>query len=322
MLLSRRNLILTAGGAALMAALPARAGTQAVGGRAFGSTWRLVLPQETDPRPAALVVERVTERINATLSPWRTKSEITVFNGSPETGWQSCSEEMAAVADSALAIAQLSGGAFDPTVGPLVARFGFGPISGQAGLWQDIATAPGQLKKADPDLTLDFCGIAKGYALDIIAEELGSLGISSALIELGGEVRVIGVRPDGMPWRIGIERPGTAGSEMQRVVAPGVDLALATSGTSAQGFSAQGRSVAHLINPNTSRPIPGDAFSVSVLAKTGMRADALATALAVMGPDVGADWAQGLGVDAMFVSVRRGYVEEKMTGNFESRVIK
>lgn len=321
MTLSRRDLILATGGAALAVALPVWAGAQSIEGRAFGGSWRVALPPEADPTVAIRVVGEVVEQVDGTLSPWRKGSEISRFNRSSDTGWQSCGDEISAVTATALGIAQLTDGAFNPTIGPVVARYGFGPIKGRAGRWQDIQTEPGRLRKAAAGRTLDFCGIAKGFALDKIADRLAANGIPNALIDLGGDVKAVGLRPDGAPWRVGIERPGSDGFDMQRVLKIGNGLALATSGTAAQGFADRGHSIAHLIDPGTGRPIPGEAFSVSVLAKEGMRADALATALAVMGPERGANFARALGVAALFVSVRDNEVAEVMTGEFMRHVI-
>jgi thiamine biosynthesis lipoprotein len=321
MTLSRRDMILATGGAALAVAFPAWAGGHSIEGRAFGGSWRLALPTEADLIVAANVVEQVIEQVDATLSPWRESSEISRFNRSADTRWHRCGDEISEVAAASLEIADLTDGAFNPTVGPIVSRYGFGPIEGRAGRWQDIVTEPGRLRKTAAGRTLDFCGIAKGYALDRIAVGLEAQGISDALIDLGGDVKAIGLRPNGSLWRVGIERPGAPGLEMQRVVAIGAGLALATSGTAAQGYADQGRSIAHLIDPGTGRPISGEAFSVSVVAESGMRADALATALTVMGPEKGADRARGLGIDALFVSVRENVGTEVMTGDFMRHVI-
>ncbi|MGB5557604.1 MAG: FAD:protein FMN transferase [Paracoccaceae bacterium] len=312
--------MLASTGAAFVAALPACASTNALGGRAFGSGWRLVLSSDTDQNAAAAVVTRVVQEVDASLSPWRNDSEIGVFNRSRKTRWQSCSDAVAKVTSECLWVAGFTDGAFDPTVGPLVARFGFGPIRGRAGVWRDITIRAGQLRKAAPDLTLDFCGIAKGYALDQISDGLKSLGVSDALVELGGEVRAMGRHPGGARWRVGIERPGLGPLEMQRVVSPGA-RSLATSGTTTQGYAVDDRSIGHLINPQLGRPIPGGAFSVSVLAETGIRADALATALAVMGPDRGTDFASSMGIAAMFATASAGSVRETMTGDFAKHVI-
>jgi thiamine biosynthesis lipoprotein len=98
-------------------------------------------------------------------------------------------------------------GAFDPTIGPLVNRFGFGPIHGERAHPADLSVSANGLRKRVPGLTLDLCGIAKGYALDRIIEALPAVGVDSVMFELGGEIRTLGRHPDGRAWQIGIERP-------------------------------------------------------------------------------------------------------------------
>jgi thiamine biosynthesis lipoprotein len=325
MQITRRHLILTAA-AGLLAGPAGAAPVQVLGGAAFGSTWRLVLPEAADATRARAAVAGVIARVDATLSPWAAASEIARFNRGSATGWQEAGPEVRAVAAESLAVARLTGGAFDPTVGPLVARYGFGPIRGEPGVWSDIALAPdGRLRKAAPHLTLDFCGIAKGHALDLIAARLAALGLASGLIELGGELRALGRHPAGRPWTIGIERPGSGtaaggGLAFQRLVAPGA-RALATSGTAAQGVAAGGRNLSHLIDPGTGRPAEPDLASVSVLAATGARADALATALCAMGTARGVALARRLDIPALFLSGPGPDPTETMTGDFAAHVL-
>ena len=168
-------------------------------------------------------------------------------------------------------------------------------------------------------MTLDLCGLAKGYALDRIVEGLPSIGVEAALVELGGEICMLGDHPDGRPWHVGIERPDAAPGVMVHVVAPG-RMALATSGTGRQNITLGMGGVSHLIDPRTARPVDAAPASVSVLSDTAMRADGLATALMVMGMDHGAAFAEAHAIPALFVRLDGDGSREIMTGGFGAHV--
>ena len=191
---------------------------------------------------------------------------------------------------------------------------------------RDLHVRRTALRKADPALTLDLCGIAKGYALDAILAALRERGVTHALIELGGEIAALGEHPAGRPWQVAIEVPGRQPVQAHRIIAPR-GLAVATSGHAANGY--QGRvSLSHLIDPQSGRPAKQDLASVCVLAPSAMRADALATALAVHGLDRGVALATRLGVSALFLARRGaqgeaddGPLEETMTGDFAAHIV-
>lgn len=318
---TRRAVLLAAAGAGLSAALPAWAeATRQIGGLAFGSTWRVVLPESIDSRPVRRAVETVIADVDRAMSPWRGDSDLTRFNLSRTTGWIPVPLSMSRVVAESLAVAEMTGGAFDPTVGPLVRRFGFGPITGRSGGCDKLEVRPAGLCKAAPWVTLDLCGIAKGHALDRMTAELTRLGLESALIELGGEIRNLGRHPRGRNWHAAVETPAAELGTVQRIVAPG-GRALATSGHAANGYSREDRSISHIIDPQTSRPATNGVASVTVLSSTAVRADALATALAVMGEETGTAWAERHGIDALFLLHAGGSIGERMTGRFADHVV-
>jgi thiamine biosynthesis lipoprotein len=145
--------------------------------------------------------------------------------------------------------------------------------------------------------------IAKGYAVDQVADALRGLGYGDFLIELGGEVRAQGRRPDGAFWRVAIERPDSALRAVFEVV-PLRDFALATSGDYRDYYELGGRRISHTIDPRTGRPVEHALASVSVLHPDAVHADALATALTVLGPEAGYALAEREGLAAYFI-VRR-----------------
>jgi thiamine biosynthesis lipoprotein len=236
MRMTRRNFLVSTAAAMAWPMGPAAAGTVGIGGPAFGSTWRAALPDETDSVTVRKLVAAVVNEINQAMSPYLEQSELSVFNRTETVDWQNCSTPLADVAGHALEISRQTEGAFDPTIGPLVNRFGFGPIHGERVHPADLSVSSNGLRKRLPGLTLDLCGIAKGYALDRIIEALPAVGVDSVMFELGGEIRTLGRHPDGRAWQIGIERPDTKPGLVEHVVTPG-PLALATSGTGRQTIS-------------------------------------------------------------------------------------
>jgi thiamine biosynthesis lipoprotein len=319
MRMTRRNFLVSTAAAMAWPMGPAAAGTVGIGGPAFGSTWRAALPDQTNSVAVRKLVAAVVNEINQAMSPYLEQSELSVFNRTETVDWQNCSTPLADVAGHALEISRLTEGAFDPTIGPLVNRFGFGPIHGERVHPADLSVSANGLRKRVPGLTLDLCGIAKGYALDRIIEALPAVGVETALVELGGEVRALGTHPDGRAWQVGIERPDGEPGVVQHVVAPG-SLALATSGTGRQNFSLGEGGATHLIDPRSGRPVDAVPSSVSVLADTAMRADALATALMVMGMERGAAFAETHAIPALFVRHGKGGSRATMTGGFDTYV--
>lgn len=284
-------------------------------GLAFGSTWRLVSNAPLRPSADAAIAD-ILAQVDDQMSPYKSRSDLSRFNSMHSDQWQSAPAELCTVASAALAMARFTQGAFDPTVGPLVQRFGFGPIEGASGRFDRIGVAEGALRKRDPQLTLDLCGIAKGYALDQITLALLDENVEQFMLELGGEVRTQGLHPDGRAWRIAIEDPSSTALAARHVVVPG-DKALATSGHRANGLIGP-ISTSHIIDPQSQRPVAPFAASVSVLADTAMQADSLATALAAMGPQ-GPPFAQAHGLSALFV--RTGAQGPWITGSFAAHIL-
>lgn len=314
MMLTRRGLLRLAGGAMLLNTLPAYAANAAVcvrTGPAFGSAWRLVLPDTADAALALARLEAIVARIDALMSPFRPDSDLSRFNAG---GIGRMSHETSHVASAALALARDSDGAFDPTVAPLGRRYGFGPpaisAARPAGSYREIRIAGDSLMSGRPGLSLDLCGIAKGHALD---EIIGALDGLDFLVELGGEIAARGRHPSGRPWRVGIERPGE--TAVQRIIEPG-RRAVATSGDAAQGYDVGGRRYAHVMDPRRRTPVDNDVSSVSVLADNGLIADGLATAAMVLGPQEAGPLLKTHDASALFLMRRSGRLEEVDLGGF------
>lgn len=307
-MVTRRTLLRLASGAALLNVLPemARAGTvQVYAGPAFGSTWRLLLPDTNEATEARSRLEAAVTRVDALMSPFRNDSELARFNAN---GTTYVSRETGLVIRAAMGIAQDSDGAFDPTMAPLGRRYGFGPLAispvRPSGRYGDVSLANDVLRTTCPGLSLDLCGIAKGYALDEIIRALDGLDF---LVELGGEVAARGRHPSGRAWRVGIERPGTG--SLQRMVEAD-SRAFATSGIAAQGYSIGPRHYSHLMDPCTRTPVRNGVVAVSVLAETGLIADGLATACVVLGPEASRSLLLAYDASALFLMRRSSGVAE------------
>lgn len=214
-------------------------------------------------------------------------------------------------------ISQKTGGAFDPTVGALVSLWGFGlkkkePISSEridsirafTGM-DKVRLAGNRLIKTDRRVQLDFNAIAQGYTVDVLGEYLESRGIVHYLIEVGGEVRARGCKPDGQLWAVGIEKP-VSGSEDQRKIQEVLMLqnrSLATSGNYRKFIEENGVRYGHTIDPSTGYPARNRLLSVTVMAEDCTTADALATAFMVMGMERAKEFlAQHSAYDAYFIS--------------------
>lgn len=269
-------------------------------------------------------VDEVLELVNDRMSTYRAGSELSRFNADDSGDWFPVSAETAGVVLLAREIGEASGGAFDPTVGPLVDAWGFGP-EGQpetipsaealAALRERIgldrfdarADPPAALRKLRPGVSLDLSGIAKGYGVDEVARVLESRGIRSYLVEVGGEMRLAGKRSPDADWAIAIERPLDAGRAIERVLHPG-SRAVATSGDYRNYFERDGRRYSHTIDPRTGEPIEHRLASVTVLAADCASADAWATALMVLGPDAGYNLAEERGLAVLLlVRTERGF---------------
>lgn len=242
-------------------------------------------------------IETTLESINAQMSTWRPDSEISRFNRLRSTQWFTISDDFTKVLMAARKINRRTDGAFDVTLGELIDLWGFG--AGARKSFPDpesIATAlrhtgPAKfevdearkaIRKTDPETQIDLSGIAKGYAVDALAGVITDAGIENFLVEIGGEVRASGRRIDGSLWRVAVEKPDTGGRSVQLVV--GLDnAAIATSGDYRKFFEMGGRRYSHIIDPETGSPSEHALASVSVTADDAMTADALATALMVMG---------------------------------------
>ncbi|MDJ1006185.1 MAG: FAD:protein FMN transferase [Paracoccaceae bacterium] len=310
---SRRLALGLLGAAAVLPRAALGGDLDAVSGRAFGTTWRLAARHGSDLAPLGRSIEKLFAEIDRTFSPWREDSTIARFNALP-AGRPLRHPDLAEVTSAALAIARRSAGAFDPTVGPLVARWGFGPIrEGGAPDWRGLSAGAGTLSKLRDDLTLDLCGIAKGWALDRAAARVAASGVDDFLFELGGEFIARGRHPGGRNWRLTIETPDAVAGPAPALRLP-AGTAVATSGLWTQSFRLADRLYSHIIDTDTAAPVAGALRSVTVLAGDAMTADGWATALCAAGAEAGPALAASMDLAALFLIEEAGALRRVETG--------
>ena len=276
-------------------------------------------------------IDALLVTINNQMSTYQDDSELSIINQNKSNDWLDISPELHEVISTALDISRLTSGAFDITVGNMVNIWGFGPgylpvnIPDNESIKEALNTSGYELielrspsyaiKKLNLDIYLDLSGIAKGYAVDQVSDYLEGLNIQSYLVDIGGEIRAKGQKQDGENWRIGIEKPLVDAREIQRVI-PLSDMAMATSGDYRNFFIQDGIRYSHTIDPRTGRPILHNLLSVTVLDDSAMVADALATALMVMGPGDGITFAEKNGISAYYIQSDPNKISEKVSGQF------
>jgi thiamine biosynthesis lipoprotein len=311
-------------------------------GASMGTTWsfKVSLPEGA---PTAWVdamrdtVQSRLDRIESSMSTWDSTSELSRFNRSPRTSATPLSRETIAVLAIAVEVGERSGGALDVTVGPLVEAWGFGPsgaeepgppppsvldsLRARVGFDRlQVDVESGTATKSHPGVRVDLSAVAKGYAIDLAAEGALRMGATAFALEVGGEVRAHGVRPDGSPWRVAVETPTPGARTIFRVLDLR-DEAIATSGDYRNFYEIDGVRYGHILDPRSGLPVRWQGYSVSVLHPEAARADAWATALSVLGPEDGLALAESLGLSVLFVvQVEGGRHEARFTSGMAGRL--
>jgi thiamine biosynthesis lipoprotein len=311
-----------------------------VGGVSMGSGWsaRLMLPPGAgaDPGPGLQrALQHELDEIVAQMSHWDDGSLLSRYNRAAGGSWHPLPPQFFDVMDYALSVHEETGGAYDPAAGALVNLWGFGATRryDQAGFYAPardaVDAALAQRRSRQPLLdrdgrrlyqpggaVLDLSSVAKGYAVDCLAQRLEALGVRHYLVEAGGELRGAGVKADGQPWWVELEGvpdvPAAASgpSPVPQSVVALHGLAVATSGDYRRYFHHAQRRASHTLDPRTGYPIANDVASVTVLAPACMAADALSTALSVMGVEAGLRFADERGLAARFLLRRDGGLRE------------
>lgn len=272
-------------------------------GLTMGTTYSIKINEPVLPLSAELINENLNDilfDINQKMSTYIVNSELSLINQNHTDDWLILSEELHYVLQEASIVSMITLGKFDITVGPLVNMWGFGPSAQTKTIPSDteindalaeigfskirLRNEDLAIKKLNPALYIDLSGIAKGYAVDLMANYLEQIGIVNYMVEIGGEIRAKGVNGKKTSWRIGIEKPLTEKRSVQRIIKLD-NIAMATSGDYRNYFEQDGVRYSHTIDPVAGRPINHKLVSVTVLHESATRADALATGFLVMGKE-------------------------------------
>ena len=270
---------------------------QRIEGQVFGTFYHVTYQSRDDLKAD---IETELHRVDVSLSMFNKESLLSRVNRNEDVQADSLFRR---VFELSRMVSEATGGAFDITVAPLVNAWGFGYKNGELPTdaevdslrqlvgWERISlTSDGRVVKADTAMVLDCSAVAKGFGVDLVSEYLQRRGIKNFMVEIGGEVVVRGVNPDGNLWRVGISKPvedvtGSQPTGLQAVL-PLTDRAMATSGNYRNFYvTDDGRKLAHTIDPKTGRPVQHSLLSATVLAPTCAEADAFATSFMVMGVD-------------------------------------
>jgi FAD:protein FMN transferase len=315
---------------------------QSLHGKTMGTTWSVRVVLSADTLLSALHdgIQARLDLVDDQMSTYKPQSALSRFNTAPADTWHVLPAECFEVVAYALQVARDSDGAYDPTVGPLVNLWGFGPDAARRDLPSADAIAQARERigwwklKLDASthriyqpggVYLDLSSVAKGYSVDFVGRYLDGLGIGAWLVEVGGEMKGQGLKPDGSAWRIGIERPGAAAGAVERMdqLSQVVTLsgrAIATSGDYRRQFGAAGTAFSHHIDPRTGRPVPHVVASVSVLSNHAMHADPMGTLMTVLGPEQGLHYAHERGLAVLFILHGASGLEERLSPAFAAAI--
>lgn len=310
-----------------------------ISGQTMGTTYHIKVVARHLPMISGLKekIGKRLEEINQSMSTYRKDSEISRFNALKVPGQRfKVSQDFAQVIVESKRLFRLTGGAWDGSMYPLVNLWGFGRSERKnrlpakeniTRLLDDVGfdhidlVDDRYLLKQKASISIDLASIAKGYAVDQVAELIKKNNMNNFLVEIGGEVYASGVRKDGRCWRVGINRPRKDASynDIYKIVTL-KDKAFATSGDYRNFFEVNGKRFSHVLDPKTGYPVENSVVSVSIIADTCTFADGLATAVMVMGSDQGIDLINALpDVEGLVVIRRAGRLTDYPSSGFQAK---
>ena len=304
-------------------------------GLTMGTTYTIKINSPSSTLDRTEVAEQINLRLNKVndqMSTYLETSDLSLFNRSKSEDWIEIPTELYTVIKESLIIYKLSNNSFDITIAPVVNLWGFGPdkqstiIPDETAIDEALERVGSQnihlgaetytIRKDNPELYIDLSAIAKGFAVDLIANYLDELMLNHYMVEIGGEIKTKGINPNNKIWQIGIEKPLDDQRTVQTIVALD-NTGMATSGDYRNYFEKDGIRYSHTIDPSTGKPITQKLASVTVLHPSAMTADAMATALLVLGPEQGFELAVKENISALFLVRKKNNFIEKMTPRFE-----
>ena len=303
-------------------------------GATMGTSYNITVVAPPAGLPEAKMaadIDAILTSIDHELSTYRQDSLLSRFNRYQQDDWFPVSARMVQLVEQARGISELTAGAFDITVGGLVDLWGFGPdlhaprLPESDALQRQRAAAgfahlqsrakPAALRKSRARLQIDLSGIAKGYAVDQVADYLAAAGVENYLVEIGGELRLAGHNAADKPWRVAVERPTNQAPEAMVVLALS-DAGVATSGDYRNYYEIGNKRYSHAIDPATGAPVSHSLASVTVIDANAARADALATGLLVLGPQAGYRVAETEGLAVLFIARKGDKLVPRWTPTF------
>jgi FAD:protein FMN transferase len=308
--------------------LPRNLGFQrfSLNGETMGTRYSVLFYAEagTDVAAIASSVQAAVDRVDRQMSNWKPGSDLNRLNQAPVGKWVDLPPAILRVLQASIQFHDFSGGAFDISVGDIVSVFGFGPQTIDIADFEIRASvmSAGPAYALDPSslracrlkpVQLDLCGIAKGYGVDEIARCLEEAGINDYLVGIDGEMRASGAKPMEQPWAIALEQPNYHSRQVRGVLAL-ENAAVATSGDYRHWKQGDNRLISHTMDPRHKAPVANHLASVSVVAQTCMEADALATALMVLGEIDGPAFARDKGLEALFLVRQDDRLDEIAVG--------
>ena len=282
------------------------------------------------------MISQELDFVNTEMSTYNSNSALSNFNRSREGEWQRISDELHYVIEAGLYLSELSEGVFDITAWPLVAAWGFGSENTTdsrpaSSVIEDILQnrigynfldqrVPAAIRKRK-SLHLDLSALAKGYGVDRISQRLKESGCADFLVEIGGEVRVQGLNPEGLAWRIGIASPVSYGNGVVNRILSMKDSSVATSGNYRNFRKFNGIAYSHLINARTGYPIESPFLSVTVIRPTAMWADGYATLISILGVENGLRFAEERKLAVLVLLEGEKGIEERYTSYMEPYLV-
>ncbi|MDN3668881.1 FAD:protein FMN transferase [Echinicola jeungdonensis] len=308
--------------------VPEKEGKMVISGETMGTTYRIIYLDQLN-RDFKASVDSLLLAFNQSLSTYMEDSELSRFNRQDTLVFES--PFFPTVLEKSREVHALTEGAFDPTVGPLVNAWGFGPEGGQKK--GDSLAIPQILRwvgfdliqfdslkawKSRPEVYLDFSAIAKGYGVDVVGDFLEAKGVSDMLVEIGGELIAKGTNENGELWKVGINTPEEeAGAQDIFSIIALDNKGMATSGNYRNFYVKDSVKYSHTIDPKSGYPVNHRLLSATVLAEDCMTADAFATAMMVMGKEKAIEWEEKMENISVFLiyndsSGMRTYVSEQL----------
>lgn len=286
-------------------------------GFAQGTTYHISYWAQTqvDSQSLESLVNAEFARIDKTFSNYRPDSVIESFNNNPTNESQWVGTEVVELFNIARLVSQASQGCYDLTIKPLFDLWGFQGESltipdeqilqaalAEIGQAKVIVVDESHLQK-QANIHVDVSSVAQGYSVEKISQLLHKQGVHDYLVEVGGELKTAGHKPDGSAWRIAVEKPLPGEQKMMKVLTVPIDtpMAVMTSGTYRHYFDVNGQRYSHILDARTGKPVTHDLVAVTVLHEDPTVADAWSTALLCVGKEQGVKMADAEQIKALFV---------------------